>query len=110
MKLFQTIKKHLAVLYFHPDQTDSLFELIRQNWSCFLKSILSLTSLFVYLIYVAETVNEFMYSMFLSTASIFIFVAFTSTVFKTSAMYDFLDHFEVALNMNEKGIFLTYFK
>lgn len=105
MKYFQTIKKELTILYFLPNQTDSTtFELIQQHWSCFLKSILSIISLFAYLIYVANTASEFMYSMFLSTASIFIFMAFTFTVFKTSALFNFLDHYEAVLNMNENGI------
>lgn len=101
MRLFQTIRKNLAILCFKQNHTDSHLLLIQQHWSCFLKSALSLTSLFAYLIYVAETTNELMFSVFLSTASLFIFVAFTSTVFKTSTLYGFFDHTEFVLNESE---------
>lgn len=101
MKLIQTIRKKLAILYFLPNQPDSWFELIKQHWMCFLTVILSFVSLFMYLIYVAETINEFVYSMFFSTVAFFIFVSFTSSVFKTHAMFMFISHAEDVVNERE---------
>lgn len=101
MKLFKKIKENLAILYFKQNQTDSYFLLIRQHWSCFLKSALTLISLFVYLIHVAVTVEEFMYSMYMSTASFFIFVGFTNTVFYTATLFNFIENFEATINESE---------
>lgn len=109
MKPFETIKKNLAILYFSPNtNADSWFELVVQHRSCFLKSALSLTSLFAYLICVAKTSNEFMFSVFLSVASFFIFVAFSSTVFKTSALFDFLNYADHFFLERKKALFDTF--
>lgn len=101
MKLFQTIRKNLAILYFKQNETDSYSLLIQQHLSCFSKSALSLISLFAYLIWVAETVNELMFSIFLSAASLFILVSFASSVFKTTALYDFFDHIESSVTKSK---------
>lgn len=101
MKLFQTIQKNLTILKFDPNQPDSFFALIFQHWSCFLKSFLSLTSLIVYLLHDANTVKEYMDSLFLTTAAILIFVSFTSTVFKTPEIYIFFNGAEKAANKSE---------
>lgn len=101
MKLFQTIRKNLAIIYFLPIETDSWWELFKQHLSCFVKSVLSLISLFAYLFYVAETLNEFMYSVFLSAVSIFIAASFTSSVFKTSVMFDIFAHADEALHKSK---------
>lgn len=101
MQIWQTIRKNLEILKFDPNQTGSSTELIRQHQSCFFKSILSLISLIVYLLYVAKTIKEYMDSIFLTTAAITIFVSFTSTVFKTPELYAFLNNAEEAGNKSE---------
>lgn len=98
MEIFRKIKKILSALYFKQNRSESYFLLIRQHWSCFLKSALTLTSLFTYLIYVAATVEQYIYSMYMSTASFFIFVAFASTVFNTATLFNFIRNFEAAIN------------
>lgn len=113
MELFKTVQKNLATIYFTPIETDSWFDLVKQHSSCFFKSILSLISLFAYLICVAETLNEFMYSSFLSTASVFIAVAFTSSVFKTAALFKLLPYAADVVNKREYALFqfqLMHFK
>lgn len=99
--VFHKIKKNLAALYFTQNRSESYLLLIGQHWSCFLKSALTLTSLFAYLIWVAATVEQYIYSMYMSTASFFIFVAFASTVFKTAILFNFIGNFEAAINKRE---------
>lgn len=106
MELYETIKRNLEILYFFQNaNADSWFELVVQHRGCFLKSALSLISLFAYLIYVAETANEFMFSMFTSTVSFFIFVAFSSAVFKTAELFDFFDYAQSYFLQSEKSLF-----
>lgn len=101
MILFQTVKKNLAILHFIPRHHDSWLDLVHLHWSSFLRAILTLISFFAYLLCVAETVDEFMYSTYMSTATFLVSVVFSSTVFKTSTMFNFFSHAEEVLNKSK---------
>ena len=103
MESFQTIKKNFAILGFCPNQ-NSFIALIHQHWIYFLKFAVGITSLFINLIYVTESINEIMYSMYMITAAFFVFVAFASTISKTSVLFDFFDYAETAFSMSKKDI------
>lgn len=101
MKLFQTLRRNLAIVKFDPNQTDSFFGLIRQHCSCFSQSSLSIVSLTLYLVHDANSVKEYMDSMFLTTAAVTIFASFSSTVFKTPELYTLLNNAETVGNDSE---------
>lgn len=101
MKLFQTVHKNLAILKFISNQSDSFFPLIRQHWSCFLKSFLIITSFSMYLAHVATTAKESMDTLFLISTSIVVVVSFTSIVLKTPKLYSFLNNCEDATYKSE---------
>lgn len=100
-KLFQAIKRNLAILKFKPNQSDSMLMLLRDHWVYFFESILALTLFFVYLIHVAETIDEFMFVVFWITASLVIFLCFISTVLKTSVLFKFLNDAETIYSNSE---------
>lgn len=98
LKPFKAVKENLALIYFEPNPNASFVVLLQDHWKAFLKAIFGLISVFTYLFYGAETVNEFLYSAFFCTVAFFVFLAFTSTVRKTSALFEFLDGIEAIIN------------
>lgn len=98
MILFQTIKKNLAILRFIACQSDSWRDLVHQHRRSLLQATITLISFFAYLLCVAETVDEFMYSLYMSTATFLVSVTFLDTVLKTSAMFQYFSNIEEVLN------------
>lgn len=99
--LFRTIKKNLAIMGFRQNQKNLLLSVIQDHWPCYIKSILTLISLFAYLFFVSETVNEFMFSIFLSTATSIVTLDMTDTVFKKTALFKLLDDAESIFSISK---------
>lgn len=100
-KLFQTIRKNLALLGYGPNRTGSKLALVRKHLYSFITSIFKIISFFVYMFRVAETASEFMFSLFWITATLYMFLCFTSTVFKTTALFKCLNYAETLYTQSE---------
>lgn len=101
MKLFQTAQKNLLLVKFNPNQTDSFFGLMRQHSSCFFQAIMTILSLALYLLLDANSMIEYLNSMFLITLGVIIFVSFWSSVLKTPELYAFVASCEMGANESE---------
>lgn len=102
MKVFQRVQINLASLGFRPKQ--SAFN--KTQLRIFTKVFLTKFSICAYIVYEANTTQEYMHSMYMIICTVLITVSRVSTLFKNAVIFDFIDKVEKTLNGSEPNIYI----
>lgn len=94
MEIFLTVKKNLASLAFVPNQRPFYTNQLIHTSYGFLAIILQC----LYLFFDAETIKEYMDSIFMTTVGILVYVGYLSMVFKMVTIFIFIDDMEQVVN------------
>lgn len=97
MKLFQSTQKSLAFGGFIKNQP----AFNRTQLRMMFLSILFLGLQCIYLFHVANTPRQYMDSIFMTTVGILVFIAFVSSIFNTTAIFDLIYQFEETISKSE---------
>lgn len=102
IKTFQTVQKNVAVMGFIPNRQHNNHRQLSsgQIVSVALCSI-STILLFLHLICVANSIEEYMLSIFELTISFTISTAYINFIFKTDKLYKCIEHCEKELNISK---------
>lgn len=98
MKIFQTIKMHLALSGCNKKNLSTFGT--QQKW-IFVEIFLSMTSLYVHLLCVAESPKEYMNSILLIAVGTLIIISRISTTLKMKTMFIFIEEVEEVLKSSE---------
>lgn len=102
MKLFQITQKNLAALSFIPNQDDNHHHHFNKHHvGVICASILIISSEFVYLFHVADSVEDYMHSFYMITISIGFSISYTASIFKTTELYNFIEYIQTVINESE---------
>lgn len=99
MKLFQTVQKNMAAMGFFPNQQQNGRRKLTfgQILSVFLYSI-NVISFCIYISCVANTIEEYIDSIFSSTVIVGIEIAFISIIFKNDKLFRTIENAEKEAN------------
>lgn len=97
MKLFKLLQKNLEDLGF--SRNHQPFN--RRHLLFYLEGFLIFASFIMFICFVANSVIEFMNSIYMISAGITTFVSFTSTILKAPTMFHFFDYIEQFVNSSE---------
>lgn len=104
MKIFQNVQKNLAFIGYSENQRPFKN---RQLIFAFL-SAWSIMAQFIYLFCIADTQKEFMEALFMTVASILIYISFLSTVLEMKTIFLLIDVVEKLINKSELFILSTF--
>lgn len=94
MKIFESVKGNLASIKLVANERPFHRKQLSQMTQCALAIIL----LCLYLVHDASTPREHMKSILMVTIGICLQMTYLSLVFKTTTIYDFIDHYEQTVN------------
>lgn len=98
MKILQLIQMHLALNgYKNPNLRPCNGQ---QKWF-FVEMFLSITSLYVYLLFVADSLKEYMDSILVTAVGTLVVISRISTILKMKTIFVFIDEVEKLLNASE---------
>lgn len=97
MKIFQTIQTNFALIGFERN----LRPFNARQRLCFNAASLSVVSLIVYLLNVANTPKEYMDAIFVVALGILMTISHISTMLKTETIFIFIDEIEEIVNERE---------
>lgn len=98
IKLFESIQSNMINLGFIPNQKNP-FNL--QHLRGFIIGLLAIILHFVFFVHVANTIKQYMDSIFMTTVGIAILVSFVSSVLKTKEIFDLINGLEEVINKSE---------
>lgn len=98
MNIFQTTQMHLALNGYN---NANLRPFNKQQKFIFVEMILSLTSLYVHLLHVAESQKEYMFSILITAVDTLIAISHISTTLKMRTIFIFIDEVEEVLIASE---------
>lgn len=101
MKIFQTLRKQLAIVGISPSN-QSFNERVFFGFSLFGCSV---SSQFVY-IYVANSLMDSMECICSLSAGIIIFVCFVAVIFRKSTLFESVDNFEKLIDTSTISVFM----
>lgn len=96
LEMFQSIKTGLEVLRFSANPSAHPFD--RVHFYQTVRSILAVIFQCVYLFYGTKSLREFINAIYMTAASIALFLSFLNTIYNSEQMYRFLDKFEHFIN------------
>lgn len=97
MKIFQTLRKHLAAIAYRPNQSPFNSDISHQ---C-VKSILFIFGQCMYLFRLTNSATEFIYSIFVTATGLLILSSFLSTTCKMEIIFVFIEETEGVINESE---------
>lgn len=100
MNIFVTVKKNFASIGFI--QGKGRFDL--ERWLRIFEGFLAIIMQCLYLVFDADTDEEYMDSMFMTTVGIFIYVCFLSVVLKTEMIFITIDEIQQFVNESKFNI------
>lgn len=103
-KIFQTIQSKLALIGFERNLRP--FNQ-RQKWT-YIVSAVSLATMFIYLLLVANSPKEYMASIFICGVGTLITISHISVIVKTETIFKFISEFEEIINGSEFLFFLRF--
>lgn len=98
MEIFETIKINLAMCHLFSDQT-KVFDMQRVLTSII--SILFVVLHFIFLLCEAHTIEEYVRSTYMTTTALGLYIAFTTTLFKTPKLFTMIEHVERIVEMSK---------
>lgn len=97
LKIFESVKKMLASIDLNANQRPfhrkQLLHIVQGFCAIILQCL--------YLVYEANTIREYMNSIFMTTVGILVYMGFWSAIFKTTIIYEFIDQYETIVNGSE---------
>ena len=103
MKILESVKKNLKSIELYADKPRFHRMQLLLILECFLAIVLKC----LHLVYDANTEKEYMYSILMTTFGILVFIAYLSTIFQTTAIYDFIDQLETIVNESKFNFMLS---
>lgn len=97
LEIFQTVKQNLASIGFSANQSAFDKEQLLRGFEGFL----GLSSLFIYLIHVANTPTEYMESIYMTIAGVGVLVSYLSMNINYTIIIDFIDEVEGVIDGSE---------
>lgn len=97
MKIFLVIRKNLTKSGHCAEHSPLAIELIPH----LLKAFSAVISLFMYVFYVANSVEEFMLSFYMLTSGVGILISFLNTLFKMTEMFNLIESLQRLTNESE---------
>lgn len=97
MKVFQTIRMHLAVLGFQ----ENLQPFNGRQIFCCVQHAVGVISFYVHLFHVASTTEEYMDSIFMTAIASFMIISHISVVLKMKTIFLFFNEVEEVMNSSE---------
>lgn len=97
MKTFQAVRQNLVKIHVSADQRWSDNQLLFHICECIFAIILQC----IYLFCVANTPEELMNSIFMTTAAILVFISYLSILLKIAEIFFFMDTIEKIVNKSE---------
>lgn len=97
MKIFESAKMSLASMELDANKRPFHRKQLLKVMHSFLAIVLEC----LYIVYDANTAREYINSIFMTTIGIIVFIAYLSTIFKTTTIYNFIDHYETIVNESE---------
>lgn len=97
MKIFQTLQMHLAFIGYAPNLRP--FNK-RQNW-LFAKNFVCITLIYVQLLHVANSPNEYMDSIFMTVVATLVSISHISTTFQMKTLFIYIDEIEKLFNASK---------
>lgn len=91
MKIFRISQDELAAIGFGKDDVPFKNEL---HFRGIIVSSIGMTTQLLYLLYEAETVGEYMLSVFTIIVGVAIFASYFTTIFKINEMSNFIDSYQ----------------
>lgn len=97
MRIFVSAKENLASMDLNANK-----RLLHRNQLLHILQGFTATVLqILYLVYEASTPREYMNSILMSMIGILAHIAYWVVIFKTAAIYDFIDHYETIINRSK---------
>lgn len=99
MKLFQTVQNNLKLLgYIRNHDGYRYYPFSLRHLKTTAAFVFGLISIFVYAIYSTNSSREYMDSFYLLTVSFSILISFTTTTFKMTKLFNYIDNCEKLCN------------
>lgn len=108
MKIFESAKQMLVLIDLDANQRPFHRNQLLHIVQGFLAIILQC----LYLVYEANTVREYMNSIFMTSTGILVYIAYWNAIFKATLIYEFIDYYETIVNGSEyspRNFFFSYF-
>lgn len=99
MEHFLIIREKIALLGFISNHRDfPYYPFTGRHLAAHLIYILNISSVFLFVIYVAESANEYMHSFYILTATIAIYVSYVTVAYKTNKLFDIFSGIEKCIH------------
>lgn len=106
MKVFQVIKVNLMMCHLYPDRSKSVFDM-RHLLFCAVFALL-VTLHFLFLIYEAQTIEEYVRSMYMTATTLGISISFIATLFKTAQIFTMIQRLDGIVEKSMYFILLLF--
>lgn len=111
MKIFQTVQNNLILLGYIRNHDGYRYYLFRRSHLvaiAILMFTLSLTSLFTFATFLADSPAEYMDSFYIIAVVLSIFVSYLNTILNMSKFFDFIDNCEKVCNESKFRFSLNF--
>lgn len=98
MKVFETIRNHLAIIGIHSNQCDQKFSLNAKNCMIFLLFLFNIDTNAMYILKEAARFQEYVFTAFTVVTLCVIAMAFVICIWKTPEIFIFIDNLEKTID------------